>query len=629
MLNKQAQDKKEISGLFAKLKVKDKEYLELKVENEKAQIQSQKVISTHRSKEKQLNDALEAMKAELIGLKKDLDASKQSHRKQEHRKTVNLEKKIKSLEKQIKTNATKNAEVLEVKKDELKQQNEVLDGLRQEYKVLQMQLINAEQKLEKVHDDSSGKKILKLEELLEEALREGEKNKELLHAEMKMSEKLNDDVKVIEARLEQSRFAWNKERKELKNTNHKLKSTLADLEKGSISEIQELHRVSGDMEKRFQEKLQKQDEKIRQISEAKSQSDKALLELKKTMSSQSNADKEHLKQIKKLEKLLDKKDREIIKSHERANASINDSTRPLVKKIEALNMTIADLSNSSKEESEKFKKLLHEASVENDTLSEQFAKERTKNQMQLADAQHKIQKLENQVKDLQVSLKDHSAIAQQSDSSEMEDINAVVPVSLSSASSSASGNLSLRSSENAINVEEGNRILRNGEVQKAEKIFRLSLTKEPGNVEARLGLASCYYAYNELSRSKNDVVDILRDNPDHARSWGLGGLIAWREGSLTTAAKMLDRALHADSEDPQLHNYKAIVLHAQNKDNQAVKQLRTAINLDPYYTEALINLAIMLSTLDTPDLNEAKKYYETALSQGVARDEKLENLLYP
>ena len=177
-------------------------------------------------------------------------------------------------------------------------------------------------------------------------------------------------------------------------------------------------------------------------------------------------------------------------------------------------------------------------------------------------------------------------------------------------------------------IDRGNERLREGDVEEAEKLFESVLTSEPGNAEARLGLASCSYAKNKLVTSKNDVVSLLRDDPQNARAWGLGGLIAWREGALGTAKKMLDRGLKADPTDPQLYNYMAIILHAQKEDAQALEKLRKAVDLDPHYAEALINLSILLATLDAPKLAEAKRYYDIALDQGVERDYQLENLLY-
>ena len=90
---------------------------------------------------------------------------------------------------------------------------------------------------------------------------------------------------------------------------------------------------------------------------------------------------------------------------------------------------------------------------------------------------------------------------------------------------------------------------------------------------------------------------------------------------------MLEKALEEDDADAQLHNYYGIVANARGDHEGAVTALKRAAELDPGHTEAMINLAILLSSAEEPRLPEARKYYTMAIEAGAAPDPQLEALL--
>jgi Tfp pilus assembly protein PilF len=178
-------------------------------------------------------------------------------------------------------------------------------------------------------------------------------------------------------------------------------------------------------------------------------------------------------------------------------------------------------------------------------------------------------------------------------------------------------------------IMDGNRALKAGELEQAEGMFQEALRAEPGLAGARLGLAACTYARGDFAEAKTVVNELLHEDPDNAQALGLAGIIAWREGDLVTATRRLERGIQFDPHDAQLYNYLGIVQHARHRHGQAIQLLRKAVSLDARHVEANFNLAVLLATDSQPKFDEARVYYENAITLGSDRDEKLEKLLYP
>jgi predicted Zn-dependent protease len=74
-------------------------------------------------------------------------------------------------------------------------------------------------------------------------------------------------------------------------------------------------------------------------------------------------------------------------------------------------------------------------------------------------------------------------------------------------------------------------------------------------------------------------------------------------------------------------NYLGVALFEAKRREQALTHLQAAVDLDPDYTAAHFNLAVVLSTGETPDLNASRLYYQRALTLGSARSEWLDQVL--
>ena len=177
-------------------------------------------------------------------------------------------------------------------------------------------------------------------------------------------------------------------------------------------------------------------------------------------------------------------------------------------------------------------------------------------------------------------------------------------------------------------VAEGNRFLRAGNTDEADKMFSSALVMDPFLVSARFGRASCCYSRGDLAEAKKLADEVIKSEPRNAEALGLAGLVAWKQNDLKLATTLLERAIKQDPKDAQLHNYLGIIRYAQGKRSHAVDELEKAVTLDPNLAEANFNLAVILATDNRPQLDKARQYYQASLRLGNVRDEKLEGILY-
>lgn len=177
-------------------------------------------------------------------------------------------------------------------------------------------------------------------------------------------------------------------------------------------------------------------------------------------------------------------------------------------------------------------------------------------------------------------------------------------------------------------VTAGNVALRQGQLAKSEELFRAALQQDPQSLGARLGLAAGSYQGGDLKAARALVDDVLKEDRSNAQALGLRGIIQWREGFLSDALRDCARAVESDAHDAMLRKFYGIVLHARKRQDDATEQMRKAVELDPADAEAKLNLAILLATARSPQLDEARRIYEEALAAGVSRDLALDQILF-
>lgn len=175
-------------------------------------------------------------------------------------------------------------------------------------------------------------------------------------------------------------------------------------------------------------------------------------------------------------------------------------------------------------------------------------------------------------------------------------------------------------------IAEGQRSLKSGNLERAQKMFEEARRRQPDSTSALLGLATVSYQVDDLPAARRRVEEVLAADDKNAQAYGLRGLISWREGFAKEGMRDCARAVELDPTDPLLHKFYGITLNARGQTSSAIREMRRAIELDPADAEAKLNLAILLASGPRPSLNEARKLYGEALAAGAARDAALDRL---
>lgn len=175
-------------------------------------------------------------------------------------------------------------------------------------------------------------------------------------------------------------------------------------------------------------------------------------------------------------------------------------------------------------------------------------------------------------------------------------------------------------------VAEGQRALREGNLERAYERFQAALAQKPGLSSALLGMAAVAYQADEIDEARRYVNEVLDADPRNAQALGLRGIIRWREGDTRAALRDCERAVDLDPRDPLLRKFYGITLNARGRTDDAIREMRKAVELDPSDAEAKINLAILLASGRRSDLEEARRFYMEAVAAGAAPDPELERL---
>ena len=170
-------------------------------------------------------------------------------------------------------------------------------------------------------------------------------------------------------------------------------------------------------------------------------------------------------------------------------------------------------------------------------------------------------------------------------------------------------------------------LLAAGKVDEAYESFKSAVAMNPNANDARIGLAACQFERGEFEDAQRLVDSVLGEDDRNSRAMGLRGAILYRQGKPREAKKMLEKAIRADNKNAYNYNYLGVVLSSMGKTKDAIEEMEHSVALDPNYTSALYNLALLLATDEKPDLVRAKTYYNKALALGCPRNPTMDELL--
>lgn len=146
-----------------------------------------------------------------------------------------------------------------------------------------------------------------------------------------------------------------------------------------------------------------------------------------------------------------------------------------------------------------------------------------------------------------------------------------------------------------------------------------------GELEKQRELAD---RYRELAQATSAAAPRVAANGP-VEDLAAQGLAAFRAGDLESARLKFEEALEGQEENAALHGYLGAVHFAEKRYKKARRSLERCVELNPLDPVGHFNLAVLLASLNNPDLVEARAHYEESVRLGGDKDGEIEKRLYP
>jgi protein O-GlcNAc transferase len=147
---------------------------------------------------------------------------------------------------------------------------------------------------------------------------------------------------------------------------------------------------------------------------------------------------------------------------------------------------------------------------------------------------------------------------------------------------------------------------------------------QSANVDQAFALALQHHQAGRLAEAERAYRQILQQQPEHADSLHLLGVIALQTGDLEPALALVQRAVSLRPDGAIYRNNLGQVLERMGRVDEAAPCYEAAIELDPGYAEAFNNLGRVLERRDRP--TEAEAHYREAIRIDPAYAEPHTNL---
>jgi protein O-GlcNAc transferase len=131
------------------------------------------------------------------------------------------------------------------------------------------------------------------------------------------------------------------------------------------------------------------------------------------------------------------------------------------------------------------------------------------------------------------------------------------------------------------------------------------------SADQAFALALQHHQAGRLAEAERGYREILRNEPEHADSLHLLGVIALQNGDLTSALSLVQQAVDLRPDAAVCRNNLGQIIERLGRYDEAVRCYETAIELDPGYAEAYNNLGFLYARQDR--LLEADALYRKAI----------------
>jgi tetratricopeptide (TPR) repeat protein len=162
---------------------------------------------------------------------------------------------------------------------------------------------------------------------------------------------------------------------------------------------------------------------------------------------------------------------------------------------------------------------------------------------------------------------------------------------------------------------------------RAEEKYQEILRQDENNIYVLAHLADAQFAEGHLDECEKNVNRALALDKDDPASLYLLGILRYRQEKLDEGLDALSRSAQLNTTNPSTQFYLGCVLADKGMRPAAETAFRKALQLEPDYSDAHFNLALVYATGKPPSPELARWHYKRALNLGHAKSPKLEELL--
>lgn len=158
-------------------------------------------------------------------------------------------------------------------------------------------------------------------------------------------------------------------------------------------------------------------------------------------------------------------------------------------------------------------------------------------------------------------------------------------------------------------IADGTKLLKDGRATDAKAKFDAALKKEPGNLDAKVGMAQAQLKLGEFDGAKAILTELQKSQPDSREVVLLLGLLHKEQGNFDAGIALYEKEIEKQkaankAPDPELLN-NLITMYRLNKSyDDAIKACTTLLSRDPKNADALKNLSLVYFDQGKYDLAE-------------------------
>lgn len=176
-------------------------------------------------------------------------------------------------------------------------------------------------------------------------------------------------------------------------------------------------------------------------------------------------------------------------------------------------------------------------------------------------------------------------------------------------------------------VAQAERQFTQGDFKEAEVTLKEVLATDDSNAFTLANLAAAQMEQGRDAEAEVNLRKALASAPRDPFTLATMGILKFRQQQYEDALDYLGLAAQYNPDSPLIHNYLGMALSEQGMRGPAETALRRAIQLQPGFSDAHFNLALVYILQDPPLRELARWHYQKALETGHERSTEMEQLL--